>query len=105
MKLILQNKLISIVMTILDTITSYLMKVTQVRDLLALVGEKVVDAELLNIALNGFPTSWEPFVKGICVGENLPIFERLWDYGMQEEARMESKAEKKDGDENLALFG
>jgi hypothetical protein len=33
---------------------------------------KVVDAELVTIALNGFPTSWEPFVKGICVYEYLP---------------------------------
>ena len=37
------------------------------RDQLAAVGEKIEDAELVNIALNGFPASWESFVKGICV--------------------------------------
>jgi hypothetical protein len=41
------------------------MKVTQIRDQLATIGDKVANAELLNMALNGFPTSWEPFVKGI----------------------------------------
>ena len=37
------------------------------------------DAKLVNMALNGFPTSWELFVTGICACENFPNFERLWD--------------------------
>jgi hypothetical protein len=57
------------------------------------------------MALNGFPASWESFVKGICARENLLNIERLWDECIQEETRMESKANKKDGDENLTLFG
>jgi hypothetical protein len=93
--MILQNKLRSIEMTRSNTVTSYLMKITQIRDQLAVVGEKVVDAELVNMALNGFPTSWEPFVKGICARENLPTFERLWDDCIQEETWMESKAARK----------
>jgi hypothetical protein len=55
------------------------MKVTQVHDQLAANGEKVVDEELVNMALNGFPASCKPFVKGICAQEHLPNFERLWD--------------------------
>jgi hypothetical protein len=86
-KMILRNKLRSIVMTRSDTVTSYLMKITQIRDQLAAVGEKVEDAELVNMALNGFPASWEPFVKGICARENLPDFERLWDDCIQEETQ------------------
>jgi hypothetical protein len=81
------------------------MKIICVLDHLAVVGEKVADAELVNMALNGFSTSWEPFVKGICTWENLPNFKRIWDDCLQEETRMESKARKKDCDENLALFG
>ena len=57
------------------------------------------------MALNGFPASWEPLVKGICAREKLLDFERLWDDCIQEETLMESKANKKDGEENLALFG
>jgi hypothetical protein len=56
------------------------------------------------VALNGFPTSWELFVKGISFQENLN-FERLWDDCIQEETLMESKDSKKGGDENLDLFG
>ena len=65
-KMILQKKLRSTEMTILDSITSYLMKVTQVCDQLAVVGEKFADAKLMNMELNGFLTLWEPFLKGIC---------------------------------------
>jgi hypothetical protein len=103
-KMILRNKPKSIEMTRSDSITSYLMKVTQIRDQFATVGEKVADVELVNMALNGFPTSWEPFVKGICAHENIPNFEMLWIDCIQEETRMESKASK-GVDENLALFG
>jgi hypothetical protein len=85
-KMILRNKFISIEMTISDSITSYLMKVMQIRDQLAVVGEKVADAKLMNMALNGFLASWEPFVKGICACENLPSFERLWDDCIHEES-------------------
>jgi hypothetical protein len=55
------------------------MKITQICDQLAVVGEKEVDGELVNTALNGFSKPWEPFVKGISERENLPTFERLWD--------------------------
>jgi hypothetical protein len=48
----LQNKLRSIVMAILDTITSYLMNITQIHDQLTIFGEKVEDEELVNLALN-----------------------------------------------------
>jgi hypothetical protein len=78
-KMVLRKKLRSIVMTRLDIVTSYLMKITHICDQLAAVGEKVEDAELVNMALSGFPVSREPFVKGICVWENLPDFERFWD--------------------------
>jgi hypothetical protein len=48
-----------------DNVTSYLMRITQVRDQLAAIGEKTEDVELVNVALNGLPKSWEPFVKGV----------------------------------------
>jgi hypothetical protein len=67
------------------------MKITQIHDQLVVVEDKVADAKLVNMALNGFQASWKPFVKGICSR-------------IQEETGMESKANKKGGGENLALF-
>ena len=66
-------------MTRLDTVTNYLMKVTQIRDQLATVGKNIEDKELVNMALNGFPPQWEAFIQGTCARENLPTWERLWD--------------------------
>jgi hypothetical protein len=54
-------------------------------------GEVVDDIELVNVALNGFPGSWEPFLQGICAREKFPPFARLWINYIQEEARIESK--------------
>ena len=70
-KIILREKLRSIEMTILDSVTSYLTKVRQICDELVAIGEKVTNVELVNMALNGFLASWESFFKGICARENL----------------------------------
>jgi hypothetical protein len=58
MKMILQNKLKSIVMNISNTVTCYLMKITQIHDQLLVVEEKVEDTKLGNMELNGFLASW-----------------------------------------------
>jgi hypothetical protein len=97
-KMILRNKLRSVQMSRSDNVTSYFMRITQVHDQLATIGEKVDDIELVNVALNGFPKSWEPFVKGVCARENIPDWQRLWDDCIQEETQEESKANKQ-GDE------
>jgi hypothetical protein len=70
--MVLKNKLRDCRMNKSDNVTSYLMRITQIHDQLAVVGEKILDAELVNVALNGFTKSWEPFVKGICARENIP---------------------------------
>jgi hypothetical protein len=104
MKMVLRNKLRSIQMSRSDNVTSYFMRITQTRDQLAAIGEKVDEAELVNVALNGFTKSWEPFVKGVCAWEKLPDWQRLWDDCIQEETWEESKASRQeDGEENLAL--
>jgi hypothetical protein len=104
-KLILRHQLRSVEMSKSDTVASYLMRITQIRDQLVAIGEAVDDTELVNVALNGFPGSWEPFVQGICAREKLPPFDRLWIDCIQEEARIESRNGKQRGsdDENLAL--
>jgi hypothetical protein len=78
-KMYLRNKLSAICMSDTDIVASYLMKITELRDQLAAIGVKVEDEELVPIALNGFSTSWKPFVQGICAREKLPTFEKLWD--------------------------
>jgi hypothetical protein len=67
-------------------------------------GEKNEDTKLVNVALNGLPKCWEPFVKGVCAWENIRDWQRLWDDCIQEETREESKGSKQGGSkENLSL--
>jgi hypothetical protein len=75
-KMVLRNKLRSVQMSRSDNVTNYFMRITQVCDQLAAIGEKTEDTELVNVALNGLPKSWEPFVKGVCAWENLPDWQR-----------------------------
>jgi hypothetical protein len=77
-KLIWRHQLRSVEVSKSDTVASYLMRITRIRDQLVAIGEAVDDTELVNMALNGFPESWEPFVQGICAQEKLPPFDKLW---------------------------
>lgn len=63
----------------IDSATAYLTKITPVRNELAVVGEIIEPTELVRIALNGLPKTWENFVDGIVARESLPNWERLWD--------------------------
>ena len=70
-----------------DTVTTYLTKISQVRDELGPVGEKVEDEEFVRYALNGFIAKWHTFVQGVVAREKLPYWTRLWDDFVQEESR------------------
>jgi hypothetical protein len=65
-KLALRNQLCCIMMTKSDSVATYFMKVSQLRDQLKTIGDTIDDAELVTMTLNGFPSSWEPFVQSIC---------------------------------------
>jgi hypothetical protein len=90
-KLHLKHQLQVVKMSSEDTIVNYLMKITQIRDQLVAISDKVEDVELVNVALRGLPRSWEPFVQGICAREKLPDFDRLWTDCIQEETRLVSR--------------
>jgi hypothetical protein len=93
-KLILKQQLQVVDMSSSSTVVSYLMRITQIRDQLAAIGEAIDDTELVNVALSGLPESWEPFVQGICAREKLSDFDRLWTDCIQKEARLESRSGK-----------
>ena len=89
-KMVLREKLRSTKMARGESVTSYLTRVSQVRDELAAVGEVVDNSELIRVALNGFSKYWESFVRDIVARENMPSWERLWDDFVQEELRVGS---------------
>jgi hypothetical protein len=52
--MVLREKLRNIKMTEIEKVFSYRTRITQVRDELGVVGEVILDGELVRIALNGF---------------------------------------------------
>ena len=88
-----------------DSINSYLMKVSELRDQLAAINDPVDDKELVTIALNGLPSSWEPFIQGLCAWKKPTKFDKLWALCVQEETRLQSrnKSQKPQHEEDQAL--
>jgi hypothetical protein len=76
-KMVLEEKLRSTKMTKNDSVTSYLMIFSHIRDELEVVGDIVDPYELVRTTLNGFSKPWEGFVRGIVSRENTPNWERL----------------------------
>ena len=77
--MVLREKLKSTQMNKGENMVSYLTRITQVRDELGVVGEKVVDVELVCIALNGVTKPWTIFVESVVAHEHMPTWDRLWD--------------------------
>lgn len=69
----------------LDMVASYLNRIQQVRDELAVVGEAMSEDELVKIALSGFSKEWDTFVIGILTHDKLLDWNRLLDDFTQKE--------------------
>ena len=83
--LVLEDKLKSTKMQLGEEITLYLMRLSQVKYELVVVGVTISDFDMVRIDLKGFNEEWNPFIKGIVVKEKLPDWNRLWDDFIQEE--------------------
>jgi hypothetical protein len=86
-------------------------RLRQVKDELAVVGEIILDSELVRIALKGFTKEWDVFVKCVVGREKLPDWSRLWDEFTQEDiqegsqSRDQEKAEGGVDEYNVSLVG
>jgi hypothetical protein len=104
--MLLREKLRSTKMAKGESIVAYLTKFTQIRDELAVVGEAVVEIELVRTALDGFTKQLDAFVRGVVAQEKLLDWERLWDDFTQEELRVhasQASQPKSEEEENVAL--
>ena len=101
--LTLRNQLRNMKMENSESVTSYLMRVAQIRDQLAAIGDVIGDKELVTTTLNGFPTFWIPFVQGVCARSKLPKFAKLWADCTNEESRLANQQKRLIVDEEEAL--
>jgi hypothetical protein len=102
--LTLRNKLCNMKMDNSESITSYLMRVSQIRDQLAAIGDVISDKELVTTTLNGFPTFWIPFVQEVCARSKLPKFDKLWEDCTHKESRLADQHKRLIVDEEEALI-
>jgi hypothetical protein len=88
-KLTLRHQLRNVTMNKSKTVANYFKRISQIKDQLAAIGDLVEDVELVLVTttLNGFPSSWDPFVQGIFTRSKLPKFKqamgRLHSRGIQ----------------------
>jgi hypothetical protein len=97
----LKNELRDMKMNDDDSITSYFVRVSQLRDQLQAIEEIISEKELVNIVLNGLPKTWDAFAANMNTRTEYPTFEELWTSCAQEESRTSAKekSQKKDDDQ------
>ena len=89
--LTLRNQLSKMKMTKSESISSYFLRITELREKLRSSVELIEDKELVMTMLNGLSPSREYFIQTISGLTKLPKFDKLWENCTQEEARICSK--------------
>jgi hypothetical protein len=87
----LKNELCDMKMNDDDNITSYFVRISQLRDQLQAIEKIISKKELVNIVLNGLPKTWDAFSASMNTRKEYPAFEKLWTYCAQEESRISAK--------------
>jgi hypothetical protein len=72
-------------------ITSYFVRISQLRDQLQAIEEIISEKELVNIVLNGLPKTWDAFATSMNTRKEYLTFEELWTCCAQEESRISAK--------------
>jgi hypothetical protein len=101
--LTLKGQLQSTKMTKGDTVATFFMKISEIKEQLGAIGEIMSDRELVLSTLNNLPKHWEPFLQSISGREKLPTFDRLWTNCTQEELRLRNRGVEDSPDDNHAL--
>jgi putative lipoic acid-binding regulatory protein len=82
--MILKNELRNMKMNDDDNITSYFVRISQLRDQLQAIEEIISEKELVCIVLNGLPKTWDAFAATMNTRKEYPTFEEIWTCCAQE---------------------
>jgi hypothetical protein len=98
----LKNELCDMKMNDDDSITSYLVRISQLRDQLQTIEEIFSEKELVNIVLNGLPKTCDAFAATMNTRNEYSTFEEIWTCA-QEESRINAKeiSQKKYNDQTF----
>jgi putative lipoic acid-binding regulatory protein len=73
--MILKNELCDMKMNDEDNMTSYFVRISQLRDQIQAIEEIISEKELVNIVLNGLPKTWDAFAASMNTRKEYPTFE------------------------------
>ena len=82
---------------------SYFTMVSQIKEQLEVVEEKVEEGEIIMTTLNGLPRSRDSFIQGICSRKKLIIFSRLWEECAKEEGHLITREENMGTNDDQSL--
>jgi hypothetical protein len=71
----LKNELRDMKMNDDDDITSYFVRISQLKDQLQAIEEITSENELVNIVFNGLPKTWDAFAASMNTRKEYPTFE------------------------------
>ena len=74
----LKKQLRSLKMEKDETVATFFSRITQIRDQLLAIGDKVEDDDLVQTVFDALPTTWETFLASINGREVQPNFVSLW---------------------------
>ena len=86
-----------------ESIHEYFIRVSQFKEQLEAIEDKIDEIELVMTALNGLTRPWHSFIQTICARKEILKFDVLWEECVQEEARVSNReALHRDDDHALA---
>ena len=91
--LTLKDNLSNIKMNKGETVSTYFMRITELRNQLSTIGHVYDEKELAMIALKGLPPSWKTYRQGVCALSKLPKLAQLKTDCIQEEGMLMSQDE------------
>ena len=87
----------------MKTIQEYFTRVSQSKEQLDAILDKIDEDELVMTTLNGLTRPWESFIQTICTRKETLKFDILWEECVQEEDRLDNiEALLRDYDQALA---
>ena len=71
-----------------ESIQDYFTRVSQFKEQLEVIGDKLDEDELVMTALNGLTRPWESFIQMMCAREENLTFDVVWEDCIQDEVRV-----------------
>ena len=90
-KMNLRAQLKSIKMSHGESIQDYFTKVSQIKEQLEAIRDKIDEDEMVMNTLNGLTRPWESFIHMMCARKETMKFDMVWEDYIQEETRMENR--------------